>query len=52
MYSTPTPFEDKLSSSLDELLPEKESVLLTRLGPVIGAHGGPGAIGVAMIRKS
>ena len=52
MYSTPTPFADKLSNSLDELLPEKQSVILTRLGPVIGAHGGPGAIGIAMIRKS
>lgn len=52
MYSTTTPFAEKLSSTLDELLPEKESVVLTRLGPVIGAHGGPGAIGIAMIRKS
>ena len=52
MYSTPTPFAEKLSASLGELLPEKESVVLTRLGPVIGAHGGPGAIGIAMIRKS
>lgn len=52
MYSTPTPFAEKLSNSLDELLPKKGSVILTRLGPVIGAHGGPGAIGIAMIRKS
>jgi len=52
MYSTTSHFAEKLSSSLGELLPENESVVLTRLGPVIGAHGGPGAIGIAMIRKS
>jgi DegV family protein with EDD domain len=30
----------------------KANVLITRAGPVLGAHSGPGAIGIALITKN
>ena len=28
------------------------SVIITQVGPALGAHGGPGAIGIALITKT
>lgn len=40
---------ERLRSQLTELLPELE-ITLGQLGPVVGTYGGPGLVGVALLR--
>lgn len=52
-YSTDSEAAVRLADRLaaDELMP-REAILLTRLGPAIGTHVGPGCLSVALLRAS
>lgn len=47
-YSTNPQEADTLRRRLSEAMPESE-VLMTRVGPVIGTHAGPGVIGLGLM---
>jgi fatty acid-binding protein DegV len=49
MHSTALDPAEELRSRLTGLLPEME-IPLGVLGPVVGTYGGPGAVGVALLR--
>jgi DegV family protein with EDD domain len=51
VYSTASEEAQQLAERIKILVPEKQ-VHLTRMGPVIGAHGGPGAMLIALITDS
>lgn len=48
VYSTASEEAQQLAERVKTLVPERQ-VHLTRMGPVIGAHGGPGAMLIALI---
>jgi DegV family protein with EDD domain len=52
MYSTERDDAVRVAGNLRDLLPEGKEPIITRIGPAIGAHAGPGAIGVGVLRAS
>lgn len=49
VFSADAPDVDRLMSLLDGVVPSEGPVLFGDIGPVIGSHAGPGAIGVAWL---
>jgi DegV family protein with EDD domain len=52
MYSTERDDALRVAGSLRDLLPEGKEPIIARIGPAIGAHAGPGAIGIGVLRAS
>ena len=50
MYSTESDDAMRVAGNLQDLLPEGKEPIITRIGPAIGAHAGPGAIGIGVLR--
>ena len=50
MYSTERDDAVRVADSLSDLLPEGKEPIIARIGPAIGAHAGPGAVGVGVLR--
>ena len=51
-YTTDEDMARKLGESVSDLLPEGAEPIIAPMGPSVGAHVGPGAIGIASIRAS
>ena len=51
-YSTDEDMARRLGESIRDLLPEDAEPLIAPMGPSVGAHVGPGAIGIASLRGS
>ena len=52
MYSTDEDAARRLADSISDLLPEGQDPIVAPLGPGVGAHVGPGAVGIASLRAS
>ena len=52
MYSTDEDAARRLGDSMRDLLPEGQEPIIAPLGPGVGAHTGPGAIGIASLQAS
>ena len=52
MYSTDEDAARRIADSIRDLLPEGQEPIIAPLGPGVGAHTGPGAIGIATLRAS
>ena len=52
MYSTERDDAVRVAGNLRDLLPEGKEPIIARIGPTVGAHAGPGAIGVGVLRAS
>ena len=52
MYSTDEDMAHSLAESMSDVLPEGASPSVAPFGPGVGAHVGPGAIGIAALRAS
>jgi DegV family protein with EDD domain len=52
MYSTERDDALRVAENLRDLLPEGKEPIIARIGPAIGAHAGPGAIGIGVLRAS
>ena len=50
-YSTDDDDALELASRLTHILPEGETPLVARVGPVIGAHAGPRVIALGMVKS-
>lgn len=50
MYSTSREVAIEISKAMSGLLPEGTEPFVSRFGPTIGAHVGPGAVGIGMLR--
>lgn len=50
-YSTTPDDAHMVSENLRELLPEGKEPLIVRIGPVLGTYGGPGVIGISLLRS-
>jgi len=51
VYSTGGEDALKFANSLEELLPDQEKPIVSRVGPVIGTHAGPNVIGMAIVAR-
>ena len=51
-YTTDEDMARKLGESMSDLLPEGTDPIIAPMGPSVGAHVGPGAIGIASLRAS
>ena len=51
-YSTDEDVARQLGESMSDLLPEGADPIIAPMGPSVGAHVGPGAIGIASLRAS
>ena len=51
-YSTDEDVARRLAESMSDLLPEGADPIIAPMGPSVGAHTGPGAIGIASLRAS
>ena len=51
-YTSDEDMARKLGESMSDLLPEGAEPIIAPMGPSVGAHVGPGAIGIASIRAS
>ena len=51
-YSTDEDMARRLGESMSDLLPEGTDPIIAPMGPSVGAHVGPGAIGIASLRAS
>ena len=51
MHSTTPEVASEVADDLRDMLPEGSEPLVTRFGPALGVHAGPGAIGVALIQS-
>ena len=51
-YSTDEDMARRLGESMSDLLPEGAEPIIAPMGPSVGAHVGPGAIGIASLRAS
>ena len=52
MYSTDEDVARRLGESMRDLLPDGAELIITPMGPSVGAHVGPGAIGIASLQAS
>ena len=52
IYSTERDDALRVAENLRDLLPEGKEPIIARIGPAIGAHAGPGAIGIGVLRAS
>ena len=52
IYSTERDDALRVAEKLRDLLPEGKEPIIARIGPAIGAHAGPGAIGIGVLRAS
>ena len=52
MYSTERDDAVRVAGNLRDLLPEGKEPIIARIGPTVGAHAGPRAIGVGVLRAS
>ena len=50
LYSTTPDEATALAAGLSDMLPDGKEPLVTRFGPVLGTHVGPGAVGIALLR--
>ena len=50
LHSTTPDEADALASRVSDLLPGGKAPLVTRFGPVLGTHVGPGALGIGLLR--
>ena len=50
MHSTTPEVAKQVADDLRDLLPEGVEPSVTRFGPVLGVHAGPGAIGIALLQ--
>ena len=51
-YSTDEDMARRLGESMSDLLPEGTDPIIAPMGPSVGAHVGPGAIGIASLRAT
>lgn len=51
-YSTDEDMARRLAESMSDLLPEGTEPIVATMGPSVGAHVGPGAIGIASLQAS
>ena len=51
MHSTTPEVASEVAGDLRDMLPDGSEPLVTRFGPALGVHAGPGAIGVALIQS-
>ncbi len=52
VYSTERGDAERIADSLRGLLPDGKDPVIARIGPAVGAHAGPGSIGVGVLRAS
>ena len=52
MYTTERDDAVRVAGNLRDLLPEGKEPIIARIGPTVGVHAGPGAIGVGVLRAS
>ncbi len=52
LYSTAQDDALRLAQNLQDLLPDGKEPVIARIGPAIGAHVGPGAVGIGLLRAS
>ncbi len=53
IVQTTTPQEaEGLAARIRDLVPSGREPLISRVGPAVGSHAGPGALGIAMLRSS
>lgn len=50
LYSTTSSDIDGICNNLRYLLPDAQDPIVARLGPVLGTHTGPGALGIAVLK--
>ena len=49
MYSTDPQETSGIIESLSNLTPDETDPILVRMGPGLGTHAGPGALGIALL---